>query len=391
MVLLRNTPTPTLSTAKTRWQSIAGYCLGLVVTAAMILLHKTFPVSFGDGSMLLLFMFPILSSALLGGFGPGLFAIALAAISTHYLLITPTRPFAIAANHDLLQWFVLIVNGVLASILSELLHRAKRSETTRCQELMTAHEQLRQSENVLQTAFELAAVGIALVTPDGNWLKLNQKLCGIVGYNQDELLKLTFQDITQPDDLQANLEQEQRMLAGEIPNYCLKNRYIHKDGSLVWVNLCVALVKKPDASPDFFIYAVKDIQTLMRAEIELQLWAQSFEHANFGLAITDAASNTFLAVNPAFAHERGYSTEELVGKPITIIHPANRTEEIMRKINALDHASHGVFETEHICKNGRRFPVLLDITVIKSTDDKPMIRVGYALDISERKLAEQTL
>ena len=135
----------------------------------------------------------------------------------------------------------------------------------------------------------------------------------------------------------------------------------------------------------------RDITVRKQAEAELQLWGQSFEQANFGLAIGDARNNTFLAVNPAFASERGYSQEEMVGKPIMMVYSADLVEEIKNKIKALDVTSHGVFETEHICKDGRRFPVMMDITVIKSADGKPLTRIAYALDITKRKLAEATL
>ena len=135
----------------------------------------------------------------------------------------------------------------------------------------------------------------------------------------------------------------------------------------------------------------RDITERKQAEAELQLWAQAFEQANFGLVIADARNNTFLAVNPAFARQRGYTQEELIGKPILMVYSADWVEEIKARIEALDISSHGVFEAEHVCKDGRRFPVLMDITVIKSADGKPLTRVAYALDITERKAAEDSL
>ena len=128
-----------------------------------------------------------------------------------------------------------------------------------------------------------------------------------------------------------------------------------------------------------------------QAEAELQLWAQAFEQANFGLVIADARNNTFIAVNPAFARQRGYTQEELIGKPILMVYSADWVEEIKARIEALDISSHGVFEAEHVCKDGKRFPVLMDITVIKSADGKPLTRIAYALDITERKAAEASL
>jgi len=127
-----------------------------------------------------------------------------------------------------------------------------------------------ESEQRFRSTFEQAAVGIALVSPDGRWLCVNQKLCGIVGYSQDELLAGSFQDITHPADLSSDLEQIEQMLAGKIETYALEKRYIHKDGHIVWINLTVALAKKPDASPDYFISVVEDIQARINAEMALR-------------------------------------------------------------------------------------------------------------------------
>ena len=90
---------------------------------------------------------------------------------------------------------------------------------------------LRESEARFRTLFEQAAVGVAQVAPDGRWLDVNQRLCEIVGYSREELLALTFQDITHPEDLDTNLDCVRQMLAGELRTYSLEKRYRCKDGS----------------------------------------------------------------------------------------------------------------------------------------------------------------
>src|SRR6516162_2530972 len=81
--------------------------------------------------------------------------------------------------------------------------------------------------------FENAAIGIARVAPDGRWLEVNQRLCDIVGYTREELLTKTFADITHPDDLELDMSEKRRMLAGEIDTHFLEKRYYRKDGSVV--------------------------------------------------------------------------------------------------------------------------------------------------------------
>jgi PAS domain S-box-containing protein len=129
---------------------------------------------------------------------------------------------------------------------------------------------LQASEGRFEATFEQAAVGIALVAPDGRWLKVNRRLCEIVGYTQAELMGMRFQDITHPDDLDTDLDRVQRMLAKEIPTYALEKRYLHKGGRIVWITLTVALVWKPDDGPDYFISVIEDITRRKEAEAALQ-------------------------------------------------------------------------------------------------------------------------
>lgn len=254
-----------------------------------------------------------------------------------------------------------------------------------------AGSQLREIENRFEATFEQAAVGIALVAPDGHWLRVNHKLCDIIGYTPDELLTKTFQNITFPDDLDSDLEFVRQMLAKQIDSYSMEKRYSRKDGSIVWVNLSVALTRKPDGSPDYFISVIEDISRRKKAEAQLKLWGDAFAKAEFGLAIGNPQTQKILSVNPAFARRRGYSPEELIGKPVTLLFPTDCMEHARELLLDSDRQGHGNFETEHLCKNGERFPVLLDITTTKSVDDKPINRIVYAIDISERKQAERAL
>jgi len=125
---------------------------------------------------------------------------------------------------------------------------------------------LRESEEVSRGTFDQAAVGIAHVGTDGRWLRVNDKLCAIVGYPREELLRLTFQDITHPDDLETDLNQVRLVLAGVIKTYSMEKRYIRKDRSLVWVNLTVSLLRTAAAEPRHFISVVEDITEHKHAE-----------------------------------------------------------------------------------------------------------------------------
>lgn len=190
--------------------------------------------------------------AWIGGLRGGLIGTALSALLASYFFIPSTLPFFIDNPASIVSIVVFVLMGCLFAFFFERLHQAQKRAETR-----------------FEATFEQAAVGIALLTPDGRWLRVNRKLSDIVGYRPDELVSKTFQDITHPDDLTSDLELVEQVLAGKINTYTLEKRYRHKDGSIVWINLSVALVRQPDGSPDYFISVIEDISARKDAEANL--------------------------------------------------------------------------------------------------------------------------
>jgi PAS domain S-box-containing protein len=137
-------------------------------------------------------------------------------------------------------------------------------------ERVDAEDIMLENAQELRASFEQAAVGMAHVSPDGHWLRVNQKLCDIVGYTREELYQLTFQDITYPDDLHNDLELQEQLLAGKISMYALEKRYIRKDGTSIWINLTVSLVRNKVGSPKYLIKLAEDITDRKTAESALR-------------------------------------------------------------------------------------------------------------------------
>jgi diguanylate cyclase (GGDEF)-like protein/PAS domain S-box-containing protein len=127
---------------------------------------------------------------------------------------------------------------------------------------------LADSEARFSATFEQAAVGIAHVGLDGTWLNVNRRCLEIVGYRKEELLKLTFADITHPDDLATDWSLVHELLRGERQTYSMEKRYFAKDQRQVWVNLTVSLVRKKDGTPDYFISVIEDITARKQIEAE---------------------------------------------------------------------------------------------------------------------------
>jgi len=124
-----------------------------------------------------------------------------------------------------------------------------------------AEAALREVERRHRFAFEEAPVGMALLNPDdGRWLAINPKLCRILGYSQAQLLSgMTWRDLTHPDDLEADTELAQSVLAGELGSYSIEKRYLRKDGRVVWARLAVSLKRRASGKPDCFFSIVEDI------------------------------------------------------------------------------------------------------------------------------------
>ncbi len=137
---------------------------------------------------------------------------------------------------------------------------------------------LAEREARFQATFDNAAVGIAHVAPDGRWLRVNQALCRILGYPVDELLTMTFQDVTYPDDLPAELAQVERMREGKLDNYDMDKRYLRKDGAIVWGRLTRSAVRKSDKSIDYFVAVIEDISARKRAEEQVHLLMREANH-----------------------------------------------------------------------------------------------------------------
>ncbi|MBX9680906.1 MAG: PAS domain S-box protein [Gemmataceae bacterium] len=132
--------------------------------------------------------------------------------------------------------------------------------------LRQLHERLRESEERFRGAFDNAAIGMAIVSPQGRWLQVNQSLCEIVGYSEQELLSMTFQDVTHPEDLDLDLHNVEQMLRGRLRSYHMEKRYIRKDGHTVWVLLSVSLVHDKDGEPLHFVSQIQDVNARKLAQ-----------------------------------------------------------------------------------------------------------------------------
>jgi len=175
--------------------------------------------------------------------------------------------------------------------------------------------ELRASEKAFRSTFNQAAVGIAHVAFDGGWVQVNDRLCEIVGYSRDELMLLTLQDITHPDDLEIDLKHVNELLAGDIQHYSMEKRYIRKSGENIWINLTASLVRQEDGSPDYFIAVVEDIEERKHAERALKESESTFrglaETLQMAIYISTGEDQVCEYINPRFIELFGYTRDEV--------------------------------------------------------------------------------
>ena len=133
-------------------------------------------------------------------------------------------------------------------------------------ELSEARAAQRGTEAVFQAVFDNAPIGIAIVGLDGTFRKVNEALCRITGYPEHELTRMTFQDLTFPDDLDNDVYEASRLLRGEITSYQMDKRYYAKEGHIIWVHLSGSMVRDADGQPLNFIAHIEDVSARKRDE-----------------------------------------------------------------------------------------------------------------------------
>ena len=139
-----------------------------------------------------------------------------------------------------------------------------------------AEERLIKSEARFRSYFELPLVGIAITSPEKYWVEINDSLCGMLGYSREELVHMTWSELTHPDDLAGDVEQFNRVLAGHIDSYSMDKRFIRKDGEIVWTSLSVRCVRKHTGEVDYMVALLNDITVRKETEDALKESEEKF-------------------------------------------------------------------------------------------------------------------
>lgn len=254
-----------------------------------------------------------------------------------------------------------------------------------------AEEAFRLSENRFRALFEQTGVGVAVIdSMVGRFVQINQKYCDIVGYSPEEMLATTFQSITHPDDLTADLDNMQLLREGRIRQFSMDKRYYHKGGWLVWVNLTVSPLWQEGESTDFHIAVLEDITERKQAEDKLRQasinWSRTFDAIQDGIALLDANQH-IINSNQAFLDFIDKTKEDVIGNHcFSYIHGTNCPIEGCPFVRMRQSKQR---ETMEMQINGLVCEIMVD--PILDENQNIIGAVHIITDITERKLAEAAL
>jgi two-component system cell cycle sensor histidine kinase/response regulator CckA len=254
-----------------------------------------------------------------------------------------------------------------------------------------AEEKLRLSEARFSSAFEYAPIGMALVAPDGRWIKVNRALCELLGYTPEELQAKTFQEVTHPEDLQTDMSYVNQMLAGAIPSYQMEKRYFKKSGQVVWIWLSVSLVRDSEGQPLYFVSQIQDITERKRAEEELRHAEERFTKAFLstpeGFSISTVSDGRYLEVNDAFLRMVGHERKDVIDKTSVELRIWEDPEErsaFVAKLLALGSIKEE--DAKFRTKDGKIRQVRLSAEIIQLQSELCML--GLSRDVTEQNLLE---
>jgi PAS domain S-box-containing protein len=246
--------------------------------------------------------------------------------------------------------------------------------------------ELRLSEERFSSAFEDAPIGMALVLPDGRWLKVNRALCRIVGYTEEELYGMSFQDITHPDDLSPDLDLMHRTLAAEIHHYEMEKRYIHKQGHTVWILLSVSLVRDDERRPLYFVSQIQDISGRKTAEDQLAEQAALIDQARDAIILRDL-ENTVLFWSKGAERLYGWTAAEARGRK-TLELMYRGSEKYAEQMQSLLERGEWNGELESVTKSGTAIVMECRWTLLRDEAGQPKSVLCINTDITERKRIE---
>jgi PAS domain S-box-containing protein len=259
-----------------------------------------------------------------------------------------------------------------------------------------AEQALREQNRRLAVTYEHATVGIAEIDAEGKRLRVNATACAITGRSRAELLGGNVFDVAHPEDRDDDLQQYQRLVAGEIERYSTEKRIVRKDGAVLWASVTCSGVRDADGK---FLYAVRIFQDITEAKRAADALAESeqrltatYEHAGIAISEVDAQGR-LLRVNEATCAITGYSREELLGLTVfDVTHPDDREFDVGAfERRTVDAGTRYAVEKRIIRKDGRIIWVSVTSSAVRDAAGRFLYGIRVMWDITDRRRAQEAL
>jgi PAS domain S-box-containing protein len=261
-------------------------------------------------------------------------------------------------------------------------------QVARAIERRSAEQVLRDSEERFRTIFARSAIGIGIT--DVRTLRLtatNAALQEMLGYTAGELLAMTVNDITHPDDLEFDLQENNALLAGAIDHYVSEKRYIRKDGGIVWGRITVSLVRDEQGTPRFGIGLVEDITKRNRDEEKIREQAALLDHAQDAILVRDLES-TVTYWNKGAERLYGWSRQEACGRNEFELLCRAATPEIGKAQKKVLQTGEWVGEMTQVTNAGEEVVVQSRWTLVRDHAGEPEAILVINTNMTDRKKLE---
>ncbi|MBF0564607.1 MAG: PAS domain S-box protein [Nitrospirae bacterium] len=255
--------------------------------------------------------------------------------------------------------------------------------------------ELLEKEGLLRTAFEFGTIGIAIISPEKGFLRVNDEICRMMGYSREELMRMTWAQTTHPDDLQSNVTQVSRVLAGEIDGFSLDKRYIRKDGTVVYATVWINCKRGDDGKVKYFIAMLHDITERKKLEYSLVVEIASRRETENRLnrlleasfeGIVIAEEGRIIDANKRYAEMFGYEPGEMFGMSVFDLVAPQYREIAMKHVSARYEEP---YEADGLKKDGTIIRV--EVCGKNMEYEGRKVRMSALRDITEKKAREEQL
>lgn len=256
--------------------------------------------------------------------------------------------------------------------------------------LASRTRRLYENEGKLRTLFDASPDAVWATDAQGIYRECNEATCRLFKLAREQIIGSTDEALFGSGfGVRTRVLNEEVWRRGEACAFALE--FVAQDGAARQLELVKAPLKNATGTARGTLCVARDVTERRRDEVRLRLWARVFEHAGLALVIFTAGRRKVVAVSPTFAQERGYQPAEMIGMSAKQLYPERLHAEWDARRPQLELMGHMILESEHLTRDGRCFPVQLDISVVPGPDGSPDLVLEYAQDISQRKRTEREL